>query len=280
MLDGTGILVRALALRQFASIIGPVLLALILVIGVHPLTGVLRRRGAPMWLAATVTLITLGLVIFGLATWLAQSMVAQPAALIPAHPDRFTALTNDQRAWLGSIGVDPDQLRAALNEINFANTAALVADLLTGGLVSVFSNTLFLLFAVAFMAIDLTGFARRLARAKRQRAYIVGAPDTFAHGIRSYSLVSTVSETSLWVQTATSDTGVTTQPTTISTTAMAERQRIRGRRRPISARSVAFSRRICSSSGALVGRQVVLDVEGCVPAAERLGHLGPPDRRG
>jgi len=191
----------------------------------------------------------------------------------------FTALTNDQRAWLGSIGLDPDQLRAALNEINFANTAALVADLLTG-LVSVFSNMLFLLFAVAFMAIDLTGFARRLARAKRQRAYIVGAPDTFAHGIRSYPLVSTVSETSLWVQTATSDTGVTTQPTTISTTAMAERQRIRGRRRPISARSVAFSRRTCSSSGALVGRQVVLDVKGCVPAAVRLGHLGPPDRRG
>ncbi len=232
-----------------------------------------------MWLAATVTLITLVLVIFGLTTGLAQSIVAQLAALIPAHPDRFTALTNDLRAWLGSIGVDPDQLRAALNKINFANTAALVADLLTG-LVSVFSNMLFLLFAVAFMAIDATGFARRLARAKRQRAHIVGAPDAFAHGIRSSPLVSTVSETSLWVQTATSDTGVTTQPTMISSTAMAERQRIRGRRRPISAHSVAFSRRTCSSSGALVGRQVVLDVKGCVPAAVRLGHLGPPDRRG
>jgi uncharacterized membrane protein len=158
-----------------------------------------------MWLAATVTLITLVPVIFGLATSLAQSIVAQLATLIPAHPDRFTALTNDLRAWLGSIGVDPDQLHAALHEINFANIAALVADLLTG---------------------------------------------------------------------------LVTQPTTISTTAMAERQRIRGRRRPISACSVAFSRRTRSSSGALVDRQVVLDVEGRVPAAVRLGHLGPPDRRG
>ena len=67
VLDGTGILVSALALRQFVSIIGPVLLALILVIGVHPLTGVLRRRGGLMWLAATVALITLVLVIFGLS---------------------------------------------------------------------------------------------------------------------------------------------------------------------------------------------------------------------
>ena len=38
----TGLLVGVLALRRFASIIGPVLLALILVIGVHPMTGILR----------------------------------------------------------------------------------------------------------------------------------------------------------------------------------------------------------------------------------------------
>ena len=38
----TGLLVSVLALRQFASIIGPVLFALILVIGVHPMTGILR----------------------------------------------------------------------------------------------------------------------------------------------------------------------------------------------------------------------------------------------
>ena len=44
----TGLLVSVLALRQFTAIIGPILLALILVIGVHPLTGFLRRHGAPM----------------------------------------------------------------------------------------------------------------------------------------------------------------------------------------------------------------------------------------
>jgi len=38
----TGLLVSVLAQRQFASILGPVLLPLILVIGVHPMTGILR----------------------------------------------------------------------------------------------------------------------------------------------------------------------------------------------------------------------------------------------
>ena len=108
VLGATGLLVSVLALRQFAEIIGPVLLALILVVGVHPLTGFLRRRGAPMWLAATTTLLTLVLVIFGLAASLALS-VAQLAALIPTYQDSFTALVNDLRAWLGSFGVGPDQ---------------------------------------------------------------------------------------------------------------------------------------------------------------------------
>ena len=55
----TGLLVSVLALREFTAILGPVLLALILAMGVHPLTGILHRRGAPMWLAVTVTLVTL-----------------------------------------------------------------------------------------------------------------------------------------------------------------------------------------------------------------------------
>ena len=38
----TGLLVSVLAQWQFASILGPVLLPLILVIGVHPMTGILR----------------------------------------------------------------------------------------------------------------------------------------------------------------------------------------------------------------------------------------------
>ena len=190
MLAATGILVSVLALRQFAEILGPVLLALVLVVGVHPLTGFLRRRGAPMWLAATTTLLALVLVIFGLAALLALS-VAQLAALIPTYQDSFTALVNDLRAWLGSFGVGPDQLQAAFSQINFADVAAVVADLLAG-MAAVFSNMLFLLFVVAFMAIDATGFSRRLARAKRQRGEVVGALDGFAHGTRSYLLVTTV----------------------------------------------------------------------------------------
>ena len=53
ILASTGLLVTTLALQQFSSVLSPVLLALVLVVGVHPLTGLLRRRGTPEWLAIT-----------------------------------------------------------------------------------------------------------------------------------------------------------------------------------------------------------------------------------
>ena len=112
MLGVTGLLVTILALQQFATILPPVLFALVLVIGFHPLTGILRRRGAPLWLAISVTLITLVVVILGLAASLVLS-VAQLATILPTYQAQFTRLVNELSTWLGSLGVCSDQLHAA-----------------------------------------------------------------------------------------------------------------------------------------------------------------------
>ena len=190
LLGMTGLLVTILALQQFAVIIAPVLLALVLVISFHPLTGILRRRGAPLWLAVTVTLITLIVVILGLAASLVLS-VAQLATILPTYQAQFTQLINELRAWLGSLGVGPDQIHAALSKINFSSVAGLLADVLAG-LAGVFSNLLLLLFVVAFMALDAVGFSRRLSRVRPERPEIVGALDSFVAGTRTYLLVSTI----------------------------------------------------------------------------------------
>jgi AI-2 transport protein TqsA len=185
-----GVLVSVLALRQLAAIIAPVLLALILVIGVHPLTGILRRRGAPMWLAVTTTLIALVVVILGIGASLALS-VAQLATVLPAYQDNFIALANDLRAWLGSLGVGRDQVMAAIGAIDFSNVTALVGGLLVG-LADVFSNVLFLIFVLVFMGLDAAGFSSRLARVRPQRPEIVGTLDNFVRGTRRYLLLTTV----------------------------------------------------------------------------------------
>ena len=186
----TGLLVTTLALQQFAAILAPVLLALVLVIGVHPLTGMLRRHGAPQWLAVTVTLIALVVVIVGLTAAFAISL-AELGTILPTYQDRFAALLGNLRDWLASFGIGPDQLQAALGSISFANLAGIVTGLL-GALAGAFSNLLFLVFVVLFMGLDAGQFSRRLTLAGSHRAAVVTALGGFVRGTRSYLVVSTV----------------------------------------------------------------------------------------
>ena len=102
-----------------------------LVVGVHPLTGLLRRRGAPEWLAITGTLLALVAIIVGLAVAFALS-IAQLGAVLPTYQDRFTAFLNDLEAWLATLGIGREQLKAALGQVSFGSIVGLFTDLLLG----------------------------------------------------------------------------------------------------------------------------------------------------
>src|SRR6476661_6798206 len=183
VLASTGLLVTTLALQQFSSVLSPVLLALVLVVGVHPLTGLLRRRGAPEWLAITCTLLVLVAITVGLAVAFALS-VAQLGTVLPAFLD-------DLEAWLATLGIGRDQLKAALGQISFGHIAGFFTDLLVG-LAGAFSNLLLLLLIVLFMGLDSTYFARRLTQVGDKQKAIAGALGGFAHGTRTYLVVSTI----------------------------------------------------------------------------------------
>ena len=190
MLGTAGLLVTTLALQQFSTIVAPVALGLVLVVGFHPLTGLLRRHGAARWLAVTITLLTLVAVILGLAASLALS-VGQLATVLPTYQADFAQLTDELRTWLASVGVGPDELQAAFGKIDLANVAELLLGMLAG-LAGAFSNMVLLLVVAAFMTLDAVEFSSRLPRVRRERPEVIGALDGFVHGTRSYLLVATV----------------------------------------------------------------------------------------
>src|SRR5262245_5665866 len=105
----TGLLVSTLALKQVSSILAPTLLALILVIGVHPLTGILRRRGLPQWLAASITLVVIFAIIIGLAAAMVVS-VARLGETLPTYAASFQNLVNQAKSTLAQFGVGPEQV--------------------------------------------------------------------------------------------------------------------------------------------------------------------------
>jgi predicted PurR-regulated permease PerM len=190
VLATAGLLGAILGLQQFRSILAPVLLALVLVVGVHPVTGMLRRRGVPPWLAVTTTLLTVCGIVLGLAGALAVS-IGHLATLLPEYQDQFTQLVGDLQHALQAIGVGPEQIQTALSGVSFGKVAGVLAGALAA-FAGMLSNLVFILFVAAFMVLDSPHFARRFDHIAAERESLVVSLGNFTRGTRSYLLVSTV----------------------------------------------------------------------------------------
>src|SRR5919107_5595437 len=94
LLGLAGAVVAVAGLKTVSDIIGPVFLALMLTVTASPLSGWLRRRGAPVWAAATALLVTVYLVLIGLGGALLLS-ATRLVDLLPQYQDQFTQLRAD-----------------------------------------------------------------------------------------------------------------------------------------------------------------------------------------
>ncbi len=177
-------------MRSVAGIIAPVFLGLTLVITVHPFQRWMIRHGVPAWLSVTISLLLLYVVLLGLVTALGVS-VARLAQILPDYTDQFTALYDDISRWLMRAGVSNDQIQNALGRLDLSSVFGLVQTFLNG-LIGATSNFIFLLTAMVFLATDSAGIPQRLELAARSRPQLVAAMSSFASGVRSYWLVSTL----------------------------------------------------------------------------------------
>ncbi|MBJ7454154.1 MAG: AI-2E family transporter [Blastococcus sp.] len=177
-------------LRAIAWLAAPLLLALVVVVGLMPVSSWLRRHGAPRWVATTVLLVLVWAVLLGFVALLVIS-VAQLAALLPDYSDRAEELINGVVNDLNDAGIVSGQLSDWVEQIDYGSVVALATDLL-GRITSAASTLVLLLSALVFMAIESSGYGRRLALIAQERPHLPVAFNLFAQGTRSYLLVSTV----------------------------------------------------------------------------------------
>ncbi|MFD1813478.1 AI-2E family transporter [Rhodococcus gannanensis] len=190
LLAMAGAVVAIAGVRSFSGILGPVFLALMLVVAVQPLGDWLQRKGLPRWAAVVATLIAVYAILLGLIAALAIS-VAQLATLLPEYADKADALIADVQQWLAGLDIGSDQADKALSSIDFGKLIGFLDDVLFG-LLGVFSNLFFLLALVLFMAMDASSFGDRMRAVAFARPDIAYAFSSFASGTRSYLIVSTV----------------------------------------------------------------------------------------
>jgi len=176
-----------------AWLVGPVFLALIIVIAVSPVQSWLLRRGPPSWPSWLTTLVLVTFVV-GLLLLFALVIVvsiAQLAALLPQYADQSSELMKSLSGSLQQFGVKPGQLQQAVSSIDPAKLVALIGTVLAG-LSRLLSSLVFLLCLLLFLSVEAGGMEQRLAAVAGDRPNLERALRSFAKGTRTYLVVTAV----------------------------------------------------------------------------------------
>jgi predicted PurR-regulated permease PerM len=176
--------------RSIAWLVGPVLLALVVVIALAPVQRFLQRHGWPRWASATVLLLLVWSVLLGFVALLVVS-IAQFAALLPNYAGEAEALIASVVNDLNDRGIVSGQLSDLVAQFDYSQLVGVATGVLARA-TDAASTLVLLLAALVFLSIESGGFGRRLALVAADRPHLPIALGLFARGTRSYLWVSTV----------------------------------------------------------------------------------------
>jgi AI-2 transport protein TqsA len=176
--------------RSIAWLVGPVLLALVVVVALAPVQRFLQRHGWPRWASATVLLLLVWTVLLGFVALLVVS-IAQFAALLPNYAGSAEALIASVVSDLNDRGIVSGRLSDLVAQFDYSQLVGVATGVLSRA-TDAASTLVLLLAALVFLSIEAGGFGRRLALVAAERPHLPIALDLFARGTRSYLWVSTV----------------------------------------------------------------------------------------
>ncbi|MFD5094878.1 AI-2E family transporter [Amycolatopsis thailandensis] len=177
-------------LYAVAWLVGPVFLALVIVITLDPVRTWLRGKGLPRWLTVAVLVVTVYAALLLLFLVVVVSL-AQLSALLPRYAGQADELLRNGMDFLGRFGVGHQQLREMLSSVDTGKLVAFAGSLLAGvgGLAT---NLAFLLALMLFLSTESAWAGQRLGRIARDRPWISASLQRFAFGTRRYLVVTTV----------------------------------------------------------------------------------------
>ncbi|HEY9878920.1 MAG TPA: AI-2E family transporter [Leptolyngbyaceae cyanobacterium] len=188
LVGGASLIIIIAGLRAASGLLGPILMALFIVLAVSPLVDWLRRKRVPAWLAHT--LVVVGVVLLGLSliVFLALS-VTQFSAALPDYRTQLEAQVRGLAAWLDSRGVQAEDV-LRLNLVSPGRIFSLVISFISG-LLGTLSNAGLTLFIFIYMLLGASSFGRKLNRGLGQRNPVLTRLESFSRSISVYILIKT-----------------------------------------------------------------------------------------
>ena len=191
LLLGSAAAVIVLAgVQATAWLLGPVFMALVVVIAVAPVYGALRRRRYPGWAATLAVLLLVYAIMIGLALGILYA-TARLATELPQYAAQAGDLVAAAGARLAELGIGADELRAAAASLDLGKLAGVLAGFVSS-IAGLASNFVFLLALLLFLSVETGGASSRLASIAADRPKATEAMQSFASGTRTYLLVTTI----------------------------------------------------------------------------------------
>jgi predicted PurR-regulated permease PerM len=170
--------------RAIADIVGPTVLALVLIITVHPVRRRLVRRGLPEWLVSLTVVVSVWVLLVAVTVSVVYA-IGQLATLVPEYTADIEASTADAGAWLEDRGVGQEQVAAMTDAVDVGGLLT-IASAVFGTVLELVSNLFFIVTLALFMGFDTAKTQRALDRVRAIKPDLVEALSSFAHGTRTY----------------------------------------------------------------------------------------------
>ncbi|MBT0995093.1 AI-2E family transporter [Cellulomonas sp. DKR-3] len=168
--------------------VGPVALAAVVVVIVHPLRFGLERRGWPRGAATTVVVLS-GWLVLALIAALIAFAVARFGSMVADYGPELRSALDDARSWLASAGLDGAATDAASRALDPQRLLGVATHL--GSSAVAVAGALFLVFAyVLFMAADGARYSTASSLFGGERGPAIARAESYTRGVRRYYVVN------------------------------------------------------------------------------------------
>ena len=173
LLGSAAAVITLAGVRAAAWLIGPLFLALVIVVALSPVKRWLEDHGWPSWasmlaLLAAVYALILSFVMVGYVS------MAQLATELPKYAGAAQSLVAGVTDTLERLGVEAQQAQTTASSVDLTKLASVIGSLLSG-LTDTLTSLVFLLALLLFLCLDSVGFPARHAEIAAQRPEVVDA---------------------------------------------------------------------------------------------------------
>jgi len=177
-------------LKQFSGVVGPVFLAVNLVIAAYPIFSWLRSKGTPGWLSASVMFLAVTVILLAAVAglvWAVSAMVYQ----LPSYSAEWTAMYNTVISWLASYDINTTGMSDLLRQISPGSVVSMLSTAFsyTTAIAGVVAT---IVLSLVFMAMDTPGMRARVRLVATEYPRLTESMTNFTSHLRTYWVAATV----------------------------------------------------------------------------------------